>query len=322
MPRKIVAGLSLMVGLTLGGVLVEPVLAQKDCAIEELKNDNAVDGGDGYACPCFVPDEVVMSILTVPEDSDGNELLRAQILWDSFFGGPEVTVEKALIIYDLNQEGPVDPDSFSVIASFEDPELHKGFLNVFDLTPYGIILPERRFGIGIKFANDKTKNGGLDQPTIIEDLDGHNNWDGTVRNWVYAIPGGWKMAQALGTSGDWVIRAEVESCTFGPKFRMADPEPGIAGVVNTLHVTGAEAGARVYFVYGLRLGETPLPGCNGVVLGVKKQVLIDSLIANQEGEVDLNIKIPNAAQGVTVGLQAAQLKPTCTVTELVVHTFQ
>jgi len=177
-----------------GGVLglAASSAAAQNCSVEELKNDSARDGGNGWVCPCFVPDEVAMAVLTVPEGSDGNELITAQILWDSFFGGPTVTVEKALIIYDMNQEGPVDPNTFSIIESIPDPELHRGFLNIFDLSAFGIVLPERRFGIGIKFANDKTQGGGEDQPSVISDFDGHNNWDNTVRNWVFAIPGGWQ----------------------------------------------------------------------------------------------------------------------------------
>jgi len=319
---------SLRHGLTSTGIATlimiaaSPVFAQKDCHTEEAKNDNAVDGGNGFVCPCFIPDEIAMAVLTVPTDSDGNELWQAQILWDSFFGGPSVTIERALIIYDMNQTGPVDPSTFSVIARFEDPELHRGFLNVFDLTQFGIVLPERRFGIGIQFANDKTKNGGQDQPTIVEDIDGHNNWDNTVRNWVFAIPGGWKKAQQLGTSGDWVIRALINSCIFGDKFRMDDPVPGVAGTVNTIHVAGAEPGAKVHFVYGLRVGQTALPGCAGVFLDIKKPKLIDSLTAGADGTVDLNFIVPNAAAGLTVHFQAAQTKPTCSVTKLVTFTFQ
>ncbi len=295
---------------------------QIHCEDVEMKNDSAKDGDNGFVCPCFAEDEIVMSVINVPDGYDAHELLEAHILWDSLLGGPDVTVERELIIYDMNQTGDVNPASLSIIASFEDPELHKGFLNKFDLRPYGLIMPERRFGIGVKFATDKRVGGGLNQPTIVEDADGHNNWDNTTRNWVYAIPGGWLRAQDLGTSGDWIIRALVNSCTFGPSFRLAEPQPGIAGTVNTFSVTGAEPGAKVYFAYSLRTGSTQVPGCSGLILELKKPTVMGSLIANANGDVELNMQIPQAAAGITAHFQAVQLQPTCTATTRVTYEFK
>ena len=189
------------------------------CTSEEAKIDSLVAGGTANVCPCFVPGEVTMTILDTPSGGTAT-LSKIQIFWQSAFGGQPDILEQAIIIYDMNQDGPVDPGTFDPLCSEAEgcillgPVLADGFLNEFNVLPLGITLPENRFGIGLEFLNQNA--GNLFAPSVVSDDDGHNDVGGIVRNWVFVIPGGWFSSEALGVTGDWVIRAVVEVCEDQP----------------------------------------------------------------------------------------------------------
>ena len=195
-------------------VVAAPTLAQgPDCTIEEAKVDSFVIAGSANVCPCFVPGEIAMTILDTPAGGAAT-LANMQIAWQSFFGGQPDTLEQAIILYDMNQDGPANPATFSPLLTLDGPVLSDGFINVFNVLELGVELPENRFGIGLQFFNQSAGNPFA--PTVISDTDGHNNAGGVVRNWVFVIPGGWAQSQLLGVSGDWVLRAEVEVCDAVP----------------------------------------------------------------------------------------------------------
>lgn len=186
-----------------------------DCTSEEAKIDSFVLGGSAIVCVCFVPGEQVMTILDTPAGGTAT-LTNIQIAWQSNFGGQPDTLEAAIIVYDMNQEGAANPATFAPLCPelegciLPGPVLADGFLNDFNVAAFDITLPESRFGIALEFLNQNS--GNIFAPSVVSDTDGHNNVGGVIRNWVKVIPGGWMSSQGLGVSGDWIIRAIVEVC--------------------------------------------------------------------------------------------------------------
>ncbi len=187
------------------------------CVEEEVKNDSFVLGGSANACPCFAPGEEAMVILDTPA-GDSAVLSKIQIGWQSVFGGQPDTLEAALIVYDMNQTGDAVPATFVPLCEeiegciLPGPVLSDGFLNEFNVLPFGIVLPESRFGISLEIGTDQLGGNPFFTPSVVSDTNGHNNHGGVVRNWVKVNGTTWQASQSLGISGDWIIRAIVEVC--------------------------------------------------------------------------------------------------------------
>jgi hypothetical protein len=98
------------------------------------------------------------------------------------------------------------------------------------------------------------------------------------------------------------------------------PDPGTAGVVNTLTATCGTAGEPIFFVFGVSEGTTRVPGCPGVDLGIANPRILGSSVADADGVASFNQFVPNVAAGVSVLLQAVD-PATCRVSNLVQHTF-
>jgi hypothetical protein len=207
-----------------------------DTRIDSAPDDNATV----LVCPCFVPGEIAMTILDVPP-GNSVELAEIHILWKSFFGGQPDSLEQAVIVYDMNQEGPADPGTFLPLCSEENgcilsgPVMQDGGLNVFDVRANSIQLPPGRFGIGLEFLTDQSQGNPLFIPSVASDDDGHNNAGGVVRNWVRVSGSGWTSSQSLGVTGDWIIRAVVEVCENPCPWDFAPiPGDGVVGVSDFL----------------------------------------------------------------------------------------
>lgn len=291
--------------------------AWAQCDDQDVRNDSVDDGGAVLVCPCFVRDEIPMTIFDTPSSTSAT-LGEVQILWASLIGGPNLSTESAIIVYSMNQDGPVDPATFTEIFRFDDPQLRKGVLNIFDFRAADIDLPERRFGVGLEIRNDQTAFGGLFSPSVCSDLDGHNNGTNTIRNWVYVVNDGWASSQSLGVTGDWVIRTVVEACD--PGLNLSALRPGIAEEVNSITATAATPGETVTFVYGSRAGSTPVPGCPGVTIDIQNPVIAGAAVSDIEGEATLTSFVPAAASGLTVRIQAVE-GGTCKISNVVVQTF-
>lgn len=104
------------------------------------------------------------------------------------------------------------------------------------------------------------------------------------------------------------------------ELTMLPPVPGIAGEMNTVTVTNAVAGKKIFYVYGLKAGSKPVPGCSGVVVNIRRPVLAGSAIADANGEANLVAFVPPKASGLTVLIQGVELA-NCAVTNLVEYTF-
>ena len=148
------------------------------CTFSTLQIDRLIDGGTIGICPCFTTGEVAMVILDTPP---GTVTLEAiQIFWEVFFGSSPDVLESALIVYDMNQTGPVVPASFVPIEVLKGPVLVQGFLNQFDVGKLAIQLPPKRFGIGLEFETDQVNENPQTTPSIVSDANGHNNSGGAA----------------------------------------------------------------------------------------------------------------------------------------------
>lgn len=102
---------------------------------------------------------------------------------------------------------------------------------------------------------------------------------------------------------------------------LAPPSPGLAGVVNTFDVTGAQPGATVYLVYGLQRGTTDLQQwCVGEALGMRNGTIGAQAVANGNGVAVPSGLTPANGSGHTVYYQAVELR-SCRVSNLVTYTY-
>ena len=114
-----------------------------------------------------------------------------------------------------------------------------------------------------------------------------------------------------------------------PVFELVDPEPGVAGALNTITARGGKlkAGSVVSFYWGLQGGGTLLPNCNmlDAVLQIENARFAGSAVVDDNGVATLEGMIPAGAQGRYVLLQAVTgpNSPTgCAQSQLVVVKFQ
>ncbi|HEX9792606.1 MAG TPA: VCBS repeat-containing protein, partial [Planctomycetota bacterium] len=92
------------------------------------------------------------------------------------------------------------------------------------------------------------------------------------------------------------------------ELELLAPTPGLAGMDNLLAAHGASPGALVYFVWGMRTGRTPVPGCPGVVLDLGDPRLAGTAAADSMGVARLIATVPAAAAGHAVLLQAVEIQ--------------
>ncbi|RMH01401.1 MAG: hypothetical protein D6702_11580 [Planctomycetota bacterium] len=98
------------------------------------------------------------------------------------------------------------------------------------------------------------------------------------------------------------------------------PIPGLAGSINTLHVSEVPAGAKVVFLYGTTAGLAGSPLCAGVFAGMADPVVAGHAFADGNGYAFLNVSVPGGAAGRTFLVQAF-VPSTCQVSNLVVAAF-
>jgi len=153
-------------------------------------------GGGSVACPCFVAGEEAGAVFNAPAEHYPIEILRIGIGWGSVYGGNPPQLEQAIHIYGAGLPNPGTP-----LFSLEGPVLTDGVINEYDLEPLPgeITLASGPFTVTLEFLNDNA--GNYYAPTMVHD--GNGCQPGC--NVVFAIPGGWFDACALGVSGDWVV---------------------------------------------------------------------------------------------------------------------
>jgi FG-GAP repeat protein len=102
---------------------------------------------------------------------------------------------------------------------------------------------------------------------------------------------------------------------IGGGYQISDFTPGTAGGVNTIMLDGGTPGVASTFAYDFRLGSTPIPGCPGLTVDLKKPRVLGSAIADGTGHAEFSAFVPPAASGVQIYLQAVELS-TCQVADV------
>ncbi len=110
-----------------------------------------------------------------------------------------------------------------------------------------------------------------------------------------------------------------------PTLTLQGPQPGRAGTLNGLRVTGCTPGARIIFYYSTHGGGTLVPGCNhtdGVTLQLDDPIQIGSAVANQNGIATLTRFVPTGARNLGDVLIQAVQQNGCRISQLVVKRFE
>jgi len=155
-------------------------------------------GGGSVVCPCFATGERAGAVLQAPADHYPIEILRVGIGWGSAYGGAPQSLEEAVNIYAAGLPNPGAP-----IFSLPGPALNDGYINEFNLEPLPgeITINSGPFTVALEFQNANA--GDPYAPSMVHDGNGCQ----PGKNVVFAIPGGWYSACALGVTGDWIVYA-------------------------------------------------------------------------------------------------------------------
>jgi hypothetical protein len=155
-------------------------------------------GSGSVVCPCFVSGEEAGAVLLAPAEHYPIEILRVGIGWGSVYGGSPQSLEQAIKIYPAGL-----PNPGAATFTLEGPALNDGYINEFNLEPLPgeAVIQSGSFTVTLKFLN--TNAGDPYAPSMVHDGNGCQ----AGKNVVYAIPGGWYSACALGVTGDWIVYA-------------------------------------------------------------------------------------------------------------------
>jgi len=196
--------LQILLGLVLAAALILVMLVMPAEATTEITLQN-YNGNPGVACPCFVSREQAGVVLTAPPGDYPIEILRVGVYWGSMFGGTGVKLHQAIKIYDAGL-----PDPGVHIFELLGPQLTDGVINEFDLEPLPgeIIINQGAFTVALEFLDANAND--IFAPSVVHDGNGCQ-WGMNV---VFAVPGGWSDACALGVTGDWGFYAVYRSATL------------------------------------------------------------------------------------------------------------
>lgn len=189
-------------------------------------------GAGTVSCPCFVHSEQAGTVFTLPASEYPIEILKVGVGWGSQFGGSGQTLEEAIHIYAGGLPNPGTP-IFSLIG----PQLTDGAINEFNLgiLPGEIRIESGPFTVTLEFFN--TNAGDPFSPSVVHDGNGCQGG----KNVVFAVPGGWSNACALGVTGDWVFYVKYRSLKVtaqgSPAQVVFSNIPGNQTTCNTVFVT-------------------------------------------------------------------------------------
>ncbi|MFZ1947989.1 MAG: FlgD immunoglobulin-like domain containing protein [bacterium] len=163
-------------------------------------------GSGSVVCPCFATGEEAGAVLQAPAEHYPIEILRVGIGWGSVYGGTPQSLEEAIKVYKSGLPNPGTP-----IFTLEGPVLNDGYINEFNLepSPGEIIDSSGSFTVTLEFLNANA--GNTYAPSMIHDGNGCQ----AGKNVVFAIPGGWYSACALGVTGDWIVYAVYRRVNCG-----------------------------------------------------------------------------------------------------------
>lgn len=208
-------------------------------------------GAGQVVCPCFIAGEEAGAVFTAPANHYPLEILRVGIGWGSQLGGSGQQVEDEIRIYPAGLPNPGTP-----IFTLPGPVLTDGAINEFNLEPLAgeINIASGSFTVTLKFFN--SNSGDFFAPSVVHDGNGCQSG----KNVVYAIPGGWLNACALGVTGDWVFYVIYRPCvvptgigddtyTLSSAPALVSARPNPFGAVTELEFFLAEPGRAAISVF-------------------------------------------------------------------------
>ena len=230
-----------------------------------------------------------------------------------------------------------------------------------DITESGTVVGEsdlnsgRRLGFMWRDGQISALDGGVTQSgatsmSADETVVGYaqtSDWGGPAR---WTLSGGWqRIASLILDPGQWQIssgnvtrindlgwiagHAQPSSNSglnhgfvlipydLPDRMQLSDPVPGLAGRVNTFTVTAAVPGATVYLGYGFRAGQTPIPGCPGVVVSIAAVRTGGSALVGVDGSAVIEGFVPGTARHVQLYFQMADAD-NCIISNRVTFRFQ
>lgn len=189
------------------GLVIAALGASARAQCNELGPVQNYTGAGTTACPCFVANEEAGAVFsTIPAAHFPITITKIGIGFGSAFGGQPDVLEDSINVYGAGLPNPGSP-----IWSVGGPQLSDGFINEFNVTPLNWVVNAQPFTVTLKFANANT--GDPFAPTVVHDGNGCQSG----KNVIFAVPGGWQNACALGVSGDWVFYVKYKpTCTGGP----------------------------------------------------------------------------------------------------------
>jgi hypothetical protein len=180
-----------------GALLFPPNGAHAQCAETTFQN---YTGAGQVVCPCFITGEQAGAVFTLPASAYPIEILKVGIGWGSQFGGSPQSFQEAIHVYAGGLPNPGAP-----VFTLPGPVLTDGSINEFNLAPLPgeIVIASGPFTVTLEFATDSD----IFSPSVVHDGNGCQ----AGKNVVFAIPGGWQNACALGVTGDWVFYVKYRS---------------------------------------------------------------------------------------------------------------
>ncbi|MHC4947146.1 MAG: hypothetical protein ACYTG1_02635 [Planctomycetota bacterium] len=195
------------------GLLAACLAPAADAVEVTVLNDSLNSGSSGFVQAGFDPGEWAAAWLTAPPS--GGTIVAVQVGWYSVVGGQLDQIEQNIRIWD----GGTFPTPGTPLATLASPLLTDGvineyrYLDVLQTIPINIpVSPNQEFVVGFQFANDPQPFPPVGGPSVVTDADGCQQG----RNSVFCLSGcvGWNDPCLLGFSGDFLIRAVIE--TGGP----------------------------------------------------------------------------------------------------------
>ena len=210
------------------GLLALSMEARAQCPVQPPAQNWT--GGGQVVCPCFVSGERAGAVLNLPPEMFPIEILKVSVGWGSTFGGSPDVLEQAIRIYGAGLPNPGSP-----IFSLDGPQLTDGAINEFNLEPLPgeIIIPSGPFTVVLEFLDSNA--GDPFAPSVVHDGNGCQ----AGKNVVYAVPGGWSDACALGVTGDWIFsvvyrQVSCAGATLSGRVPDGDTVPGTPLTVSKL----------------------------------------------------------------------------------------
>ncbi len=118
---------------------------------------------------------------------------------------------------------------------------------------------------------------------------------------------------------EWIFPEFLECTSYcSPGITLLPPDPGTVGVRSALVVEGVPEGESVAVVFGLSMGETPVPGCALETVDLADPSLVGWAIADEWGTATVSAVFPRRAAGRDILFQAV-VPATCEGSNLVEH---